>query len=63
MVDYQLYFFGIDGRSVSYNEAEVERVNLDPLHGREQFEQDNESLFLKVQEFVIKSERLSPTIS
>ena len=63
MVDYQLYFFGIDGRSVSYNEVEVERVKLDPLHGREQFEQDNESLFLKVQEFVIKSERLSPTIS
>ena len=36
----------------------------DHLHGREQLsEQDNESLFLKVQEFIIKSERLRPTNS
>ena len=36
----------------------------DLLHGREQFsEQDNESLFLKVQEYIIKSERFRPTNS
>ena len=34
----------------------------DLLHDREQLsEQDNESLFLKVQEFIIKSERFRPT--
>ena len=38
--------------------------NNDLLHGREQLsEQDNEFLFLKVQEFIIKSERFRPTNS
>ena len=34
----------------------------DLLYGREQLsEQDNESLFLRVQEFIVKSERFRPT--